>query len=81
MIYDFFAYRDFAGDESTYAPIALIHHTGEVDEDRNTTRGHFMADIKNNDDEWFRTSDNLPPVKIRTSDLSENAYMVLYKQL
>ena len=77
----FYISREFGGVEMVYEPIAVIHHTGEVDPTRNTTRGHFMADIKNTQNKWYRTSDNAPPRQIKSSNVSKKVYVILYKQL
>ena len=40
-----------------------------------------MCDIKDNiTNMWFRTNDNSDPIQIRTSDVSQLGYVVLYKR-
>lgn len=51
---------DMNGTIGHFKPLAIIHHSGNVV--GQTTQGHYRADVKNNDDQnWYRTSDNEPP--------------------
>ena len=70
---------DMSGQAQQFSPIAVIHHTGEVIE--NTTRGHYLAGVlQGQDNKWFRTSDDELPVEIKSSDLTERGYILLYKK-
>ena len=70
---------DMSGQAQQFSPIAVIHHTGEVIE--NTTRGHYLADVlQGQDNKWFRTSDDEPPVEINSCDLTDRGYIFLYKK-
>ena len=70
---------DSIGQTAQYQPIAIIHHIGDAIGD--TTRGHFLADVKNKDThKWFRTSDSDPPQDLTQSGLTKNGYIFLYKK-
>ena len=44
---------DVKGQSATYAPIAIIHHSGEVIDDN--TMGHYQADVLDKlSHQWFR---------------------------
>ena len=43
--------------------------------------GHYTCDVKEKiSNMWFRTNDNSDPIQIRTSDVSQLGYVVLYKR-
>ena len=44
--------------------------------------GHYLCDIKENiTNKWFRTNDNSDPMPIRTTDVSQYGYVVLFKRV
>ena len=55
--------QDRKGKSGLFTPIGVIHHNGEVI--GNDTRGHYEADVlEKSSNQWFRTSDDMPPKKI-----------------
>ena len=71
--------HDISGKSTTFSPIAVIHHAGEVIQ--NTTRGHYQADVlQKTTNKWFRTSDDEAPIEIEQRDLTEKGYIFLYKK-
>ena len=73
--------RDAGGAMSGYEAIAVIEYQGTLSR-AGVSQGHYICDIKNNDTkQWFRTNDNRNPVRIDTSEVSKNAYAVLFKRM
>ena len=71
---------DAKGQSATYAPITIIHHSGEVIDDN--TMGHYQADVHDKlSQQWFRTSNNQPPVEIARDDVTDKGYIFLYKKI
>ena len=47
-------------------------------------QGHYICDIRRKDsdcDAWFRTNDNMMPVKLLPKDVTKKAVVVLYKRI
>ena len=71
--------QDRKGKSGLFTPIGVIHHKGEVI--GNDTCGHYEADVlKKSSNQWFRTSDDMPPKKILRNDITEQGYIFLYKK-
>ena len=71
---------DMNGTIGHFKPLAIIHHSGNVV--GQTTQGHYRADVKNNDDQnWYRTSDNEPPQQLMRNGLTNMGYIFLYKKV
>ena len=71
--------KDINGEAARFAPIAIIHHSGNVS--RNQTQGHYRADVKNRiSNTWYRTSDNDLPKKLSNQSLTRMGYIFLFKQ-
>ena len=61
-----------------FKPIALIHQKDNTI--GSDTRGQYMADILDyTSTKWVRTSDDAPPKEINFSDVSNQGYILLYK--
>ena len=70
---------DMDGKLGKFAPMAIIHHSGNVR--GQTTQGHYRADVKNKETKnWFRTSDNEPPESLSVNGLTKMGYIFLYKK-
>ena len=54
-------------------------HIGDVQ--GNETSGHYKADVRNLDGNWYRTSDDMMPQKIIENDVSDQGYIFLYKKV
>ena len=66
---------------SGYEAVAVIEYQGTLSR-AGVSQGHYICDVKdNNTKQWFRTNDNCTPVQIDTSDVSKNAYAVLFKRM
>ena len=45
------------------------------------SQGHYICDVKDvNSNSWYRTNDSCYPIELEVSDVSQNAYVVLYKR-
>ena len=72
--------QDRKGKSGLFTPIGIIHHKGEVI--GNDTSGHYEADVlEKSSNQWFRTSDDMPPKKILRKNITEEGYIFLYKQV
>ena len=64
----------------SYTPLAIIHHSGGIDERLGYTQ-HYRCDIFNKDDQcWYTTSDALPAKKISKDEVSKAAFIMLFKR-
>ena len=70
---------DFENRSSKFRPLAVIFHIGDVQGDE--TSGHYKADVRNLDGNWYRTSDDMMPQKIKENDVSDQGYIFLYKKV
>ena len=72
--------RDKAGLHVLYEPIAVLEYDGRLRKS-GESGGHYTCDIKENTSNvWFRTNDDQEPVQIEVSEVSKNAYVVLFKK-
>ena len=59
----------------------MIEHQGLM-LDEGETRGHYICDLKEEkSQQWFRTNDNLQPVKISSDNVTKKPAVVLYKKM
>ena len=69
---------DVNGNNASFEPIGIIHHTGRVTSAQDT-RGHYMADVLNKQSgEWIRTSDDAKPKHI--NEPTCNGYIFVFKK-
>ena len=76
-----FASRDKSGNYSTFEPIAIVEHRGQLYQD-GETQGHYICDLE--DDEtlkWFRTNDNEIPIPIELKSVTKNPVVIMYKKI
>ena len=67
---------------TAYEVIAVIEFAGNVESVGGDSRGHYTCDIKDKScGAWFRTNDNAKPRAIKTEDVSNLPYVVLYKKI
>ena len=69
------------GHESEYEVVSIIEYKGSL---RSTgeSEGHYICDIKDKSSgKWFRTNDNNNPIQIEPEDVSNFAYVILYKKV
>ena len=72
--------KDAEEKAATFTPIAVIHHIGEVVQNR--TQGHYRADILDKaTNQWIRTSDDEYPVIISRDEITKAGYFYLYKKV
>ena len=46
------------------------------------SQGHYLCDIKDKmTNSWFRTSDDIQPIPIKTSEVSKLGYVVMFKRV
>ena len=77
-----FIFRDIRGVVTTYEAIAIIEFAGNVESARGDSRGHYTCDIKDKSSGgWFRTNDNAIPKTIKSKDVSNLPYVVLYRKV
>ena len=70
---------DLQNKRAKFKPIAVIFHIGDVQDKE--AYGHFKADVKNVDGNWYRTSDDMMPQKIKEKEVSDQGYIFLYKKI
>ena len=59
----------------------MIEFKGNINNE-GESQGHYLCDIKENvTNKWFRTNDNSDPMPIRTIDVSQYGYVVLFKRV
>ena len=76
-----YIFRDVAGSQVWYEAISVIEHKGRLSS-TGDSGGHYVCDVKDKtSNRWFRTNDDCIPIKIRTSDVSQNGYVVLFKRV
>ena len=79
--YNFPFYRDEKGSESSYQPLAIIEHRGQMTE-KGEGQGHYICDIKSKEDKlWYRTNDNQNPVQISINNVTNHPVVVLFQKL
>ena len=80
-IYIKFLLRDAFGLEAWYEAVSVIEFQGSIN-NRGGSHGHYLCDIKDKiTKKWFRTNDNSDPIQIRTCDVSQYGYIVLFKRV
>ena len=76
-----YIFRDTAGSQVWYEAISVIQHMGRLSSS-GESGGHYVCDVKDKiSNRWFRTNDDCTPIQIRTSDVSKNGYVVLFKRV
>ena len=70
---------DLQNKRVKFQPIAVIFHIGDVQ--GKEAYGHFKADVRNVDGNWYRTSDDMMPQKIKEKEVSDQGYIFLYKKM
>ena len=70
---------DLQNRSSRFRPLAVIFHIGDVE--GKETYGHYKADVRNQDGNWYRTSDQMMPQKIREAEVSDQGYIYLYQKI
>ena len=73
--------RDAGVYDAWYAATAVIEFKGSLSR-TGESQGHYICDLKDKmTNMWFRTNDNCDPIPIRTEDVSQYEYVVLYKRI
>ena len=73
--------KDSQGNIGNFQLICVVHHMGNVF-GKDTTHGHYCADVKNVlDGNWYRTSDSNNPVIVMDKGLTDNGYIFLLKRI
>ena len=70
---------DLQNRNSTFKPLAVIFHIGNVQ--GQDAYGHYKADVRNLDGNWYRTSDDMMPQKIEDDEVSDQGYIFLYQKV
>ena len=74
-------FRDGNGDQYWYEAVAVIEYVGQLS-NTGISRGHYICDVKEaNSKIWYRTNDGRLPSELRVTEVSQNAYVVLYKRV
>ena len=61
--------------------MAVIEFVGTLSRS-GVSQGHYICDVKDaNSKLWYRTNDARCPMELKVSDVSQNAYVVLYKRV
>ena len=69
------------GFEVWYEALSVIEFKGTLNND-GESQGHYLCDVKDKiTNQWFRTNDSSDPISIRSSDVSQFGYVVLYKRV
>ena len=71
--------KDLQNRSSNFKPLAVIYHIGNVQ--GQDAYGHYKADVRNLDGNWYRTSDDVMPQKIKDEEVSDQGYIFLYKKV
>ena len=73
-------FRDATDSQVWYEAISVVEFRGTLSADGRSA-GHYVSDVKDVlSDEWFKTNDDKPPVRINTFEVSNMAYVVLFKR-
>ena len=73
-------FRDGKGHQHWYQAIAVIEYVGTLSR-TGFSQGHYICDVKEAKSSiWYRTNDEKFPIKLDVSEVSKNAYVVLYKR-
>ena len=61
--------------------MAVIEYIGNLSR-AGVSQGHYICDVKDAKSKlWYRTNDGRLPIQLKVSDISNNAYVVLYKRI
>ena len=61
--------------------MAVIEYIGNLSRS-GVSQGHYICDVKDaKSNLWYRTNDGRLPIELKLSDVSRNAYVVLYKRV
>ena len=75
---DFFS--DCKGQQNWYQAVAVIEYVGSLSR-AGVSNGHYICDVKDvGSNSWYRTNDSCNPIKLEVTEVSQNAYVVLYKR-
>ena len=73
-------FRDGAECQYWYEAVAVIEYVGSLSRS-GVSNGHYICDVKDpNSKLWYRTNDDRCPIELEVSEVSKNAYVVLYKR-
>ena len=79
MNYLILYFSDESGFQARYEPISVIDYQGRLAA-TGQSQGHYTCDVKDvKTNKWYRTNDNSIPVQIEKNNVSNHAYVVLYK--
>ena len=70
---------DIQNRSSKFRPLSVIFHIGDVQ--GKDTFGHYKADVRNLDGNWYRTSDDMMPQMIKEAEVSDQGYIYLYQKV
>ena len=73
-------FRDDCDHLIQYEPVAVIEYQGHVSR-QGDSEGHYICDIKDRLTGWFRTNDNKVPIPIEFEEVSDLAYVILYRKI
>ena len=60
--------------------MAVIEYKGTLSRS-GVSQGHYICDVKDSNSKlWYRTNDGHYPIELKVSEVSQNAYVVLYKR-
>ena len=61
--------------------VAVIEYIGTLSR-AGVSQGHYICDVRDATTSiWYRTNDEKYPIKLDVSEVSKNAYVVLYKRV
>ena len=73
-------FRDETGHQYWYEAVAVIEYVGSLSR-AGVSNGHYICDVMDaNTKLWYRTNDDRCPIQLEVSEVSKNAYVVLYKR-
>ena len=76
-----YIFRDAQGYQDWFEAISVIEFAGTLSSSGESA-GHYTCDIRESFlKTWFKTNDNSNPIPLSVSDVSKNAYVVLFKRV
>ena len=76
-----YLFRDGNEEQYWYEAVAVIEYVGQLS-NTGISQGHYICDVKEaNSKKWYRTNDGCLPSELKVSEVSQNAYVVLYKRV
>ena len=76
-----FISRDSLGNASQYEVVSVIEYRGTLTSSGHSV-GHYICDLKEKSSRiWFRTNDNDDPLPIDQEEVTNSAYVILYKRI